>query len=213
MGIAGAFKVEPETHLDLRGSFHELIRCSTLEEVSGWGLEVRQVNVSTSRQHTLRGIHSTKLPPGQSKFVTCVGGRALDIAVDLRIGSPTFGLHDATLQSPESGVAVYLPDGVGHAFLALEDATIMCYLCSEEYVPGTMVEIDAMDPQLALPWGLSRPPLRSFKDANAPTLREAAALGYLPLFEDCVPPLIGISREDNMQEGHRPADVAHVDGT
>jgi NDP-hexose 3,5-(Or5-) epimerase len=82
---------------------------------------------------------------------------------------------------------VYLPDGVGHAFLALTDDTCMSYLCSQEYEPGTMIDIDALDPVLALPWGLTEPPIRSDKDAAAPTLAEAAAAGLLPTYEQCPP--------------------------
>src|SRR5258708_3032273 len=109
---------------------------------------------------------------GQAKFVTWVGGRALDIAVDIRVGSPTFGHYDLTHQTPESGTAVYLPDGIGHAFLALTDDTCMCYLCSTEYEPGTMIEIHALDPDLALPWGLTERPTPSAQDAPAPSLAD-----------------------------------------
>jgi NDP-hexose 3,5-(Or5-) epimerase len=185
MAVPGAYRIEPDQFPDSRGRFFESVRASTLFAAAGWELAVRQVNISVSRRNTLRGIHGTKVPPGQAKFVTCLRGRALDIAVDLRVGSPTFGHHDVTDQSPESGAAVYLPDGVGHAFLALTDDTLMCYLCSEEYEDGTMIEIDALDPDLALPWGLAEPPIRSVKDAKAPTLAEAAAAGLLPTFAQC----------------------------
>src|SRR5579859_2791057 len=180
MTVPGAYRIEPEPLPDSRGYFYELIRSSTLLAGTDWELTVRQVNFSVSRRNTVRGIHGTALPPGQAKFVTCVRGSALDIAVDIRVGSPTFGCYDITYQSPESGTAVYLPDGIGHAFLALTDDTTMCYLCSTEYVPGTMIDIDAFDPDLALPWGLSEPPIRSAKDAAAPTLAAAAAAGLLP---------------------------------
>jgi NDP-hexose 5-epimerase len=185
MSVPGAYRIEPELLPDLRGSFFESVTNSALLASTGWELTVRQVNFSTSRRNTLRGIHGTMVPPGQAKFVTCVRGLALDIVVDLRVGSPTFGRHDTTYQSPESGTAVYLPDGFGHAFLALTDDTCMCYLCDAEYVPGTMIEIDALDPDLALPWELTGPPIRSAKDAAAPTLAKAAAAGLLPTYEQC----------------------------
>jgi NDP-hexose 5-epimerase len=185
MEVPGAYRIEPEPVPDSRGRFYELVRSSTLLADTGWEFAVRQVNFSVSRRNTLRGIHGTVVPPGQVKFVTCVRGLALDIAVDIRAGSPTFGHYDLTYQSPESGAAVYLPDGIGHAFLALTDDTCMCYLCSTEYVPGTMIEIDALDPDLALPWELTEPPIRSAKDAAAPTLAEAAAAGLLPTYEQC----------------------------
>lgn len=187
MTVPGAYRVEPEPLTDSRGCFYESVKSSDLLAGTGWDLEVRQVNFSVSRRNTLRGIHGTTVPPGQAKFVTCVRGRALDIAVDIRVGSPTFGHYDLTYQSGESGIAVYLPDGIGHAFLALTDDTCMCYLCSAEYVPGTMIEVDALDPALALPWGLTKPPIRSVKDAVAPSLARAAAAGLLPTYEQCPP--------------------------
>ena len=187
MAIPDAYRIEPEPLLDSRGHFYESVKNSALLDSTGRGLTVRQVNFSVSKRNTLRGIHGTKVPPGQAKFVTCVRGRALDIAIDIRVGSPTFGGYDITYQSPESGTAVYLPDGIGHAFLALADDTTMCYLCSAEYEPGTMIDIDALDPDLALPWKLTEPPIRSAKDAAAPTLAQAAAAGLLPTYEQCPP--------------------------
>lgn len=187
MAIPDAYRIEPEPLLDSRGHFYESVKNSALLDSTGRGLTVRQVNFSVSKRNTLRGIHGTTVPPGQAKFVTCVRGAALDIAVDIRVGSPTFGGYDITYQSPESGTAVYLPDGIGHAFLALADGTTMCYLCSNEYVPGTMIDIDALDPDLALPWELTGPPIRSAKDAAAPTLVQAATAGLLPTYEQCPP--------------------------
>ncbi|MEU9713209.1 dTDP-4-dehydrorhamnose 3,5-epimerase family protein [Streptomyces sp. NPDC059164] len=187
MTLPGAYRVEPEPLSDRRGHFFESVRASEILAESGWDFSVRQVNYSVSLKNTLRGIHGTKVPPGQAKFVTCVRGSALDIAVDLRVGSPTFGQYDVTHQSPETGTAVYLPDGIGHAFLALTGDTCMSYLCSQEYVPGTMIDVDALDPEIGLPWELKEPPIRSDKDAAAPTLAEAAALGILPTYEQCLP--------------------------
>ncbi|MGW0121035.1 dTDP-4-dehydrorhamnose 3,5-epimerase family protein [Streptomyces sp. NPDC003327] len=192
MKVPGAYRVEPEPLSDRRGHFFESVRESAILAGTGWDFAVRQVNYSVSKKNTLRGIHGTKVPPGQAKFVTCVRGAALDIAVDLRVGSPTFGHYDVTYQSPETGTAVYLPDGIGHAFLALTDDTCMSYLCSQEYVPGTMIDVDALDPEIGLPWELKEPPIRSDKDAVAPTLAEAAALGLLPTYEQCQPRPFGV---------------------
>ncbi|MGH3434372.1 MAG: dTDP-4-dehydrorhamnose 3,5-epimerase family protein [Thermocrispum sp.] len=119
MAIPDAFRIEPEQLSDRRGHFFESVKNSALLAGTGWQLTVRQVNFSVSHRNTLRGIHGTAVPPGQAKFVTCVRGRALDIAVDLRVGSPTFGKYDLTYQSPESGTGVFLPDGIGHLFIAV----------------------------------------------------------------------------------------------
>ncbi|WP_198284288.1 dTDP-4-dehydrorhamnose 3,5-epimerase family protein [Saccharomonospora xinjiangensis] len=184
--IPGAFQITPEKLYDNRGYFYEAVRTEILSEAVGAPFSVAQVNFSVSAKNTLRGIHGTTLPPGQAKLVSCVRGAVLDIAVDLRVGSPTFGHHAVTYQDADSGVAVYLAEGLGHGFLALTDDTCMNYLCSEVYVPGTMIDVDALDPALALPWNLTEPPIRSAKDAAAPTLAEAEARGLLPRYEDCI---------------------------
>ncbi|MFF7734946.1 MULTISPECIES: dTDP-4-dehydrorhamnose 3,5-epimerase family protein [unclassified Streptomyces] len=186
MAVRDAYRITPQQLPDRRGLFFEAWRAGALTRALGHEFTVSQVNYSVSARNTLRGIHGTTVPPGQAKLVTCVRGAALDVVVDLRIGSPTFGMHDVTLQEAGSGIGVFLADGLGHAFLALTDDTCMNYLCSEEYVPGTMIDIQALDPELAIPWGLTEPPIRSDKDAAAPTLAEAAERGLLPHYDQLV---------------------------
>ncbi|OLR93794.1 dTDP-4-dehydrorhamnose 3,5-epimerase family protein [Actinokineospora bangkokensis] len=183
MAVKDAFRITPRHLPDRRGSFFEAWRHSALSEAMGRPFRVEQVNYSISAKNTLRGIHGTKIPPGQTKLVTCVQGAALDVVVDLRVGSPTFGAFDTTLQVAGSGIGVCIAEGLGHAFLALEPDTVMNYLCGAEYVPGTMIDIQALDPALGIPWDLSAPPIMSDKDAVAPTLAEAAARGLLPSYE------------------------------
>ncbi|NED10848.1 dTDP-4-dehydrorhamnose 3,5-epimerase [Streptomyces sp. SID9124] len=183
MKVRDAFRITPSQLSDNRGLFFEAWRLSELTDATGQTFSVGQVNYSVSKRNTLRGIHGTTLPPGQAKLVTCVRGAALDVVVDLRVGSPTFGMFDTTLQEAGSGIGVYLADGLGHAFLALTDDTCMNYLCTEEYVPGTMVDIQALDPGLGIPWNTTEPLVRSEKDAAAPTLSEAVAQGLLPTYE------------------------------
>lgn len=184
-GIVGVQRLHPEPVPDRRGRFHEAWRRGELHRAVGHPFDVRQVNVSTSRKDTLRGIHTTTVPPGQEKLVTCVRGAALDVAVDLRVGSPTFGAVAVTRQDAAAGVGVFMAEGIGHAFHALTDDTAMLYLCSQEYVPGTMIDVDALDPDLAIPWDFPADPVRSDKDAGAPGVREALALGLLPSWEAC----------------------------
>ncbi|ALE82582.1 MULTISPECIES: dTDP-4-dehydrorhamnose 3,5-epimerase family protein [unclassified Pseudonocardia] len=182
--VPGAFRITPTQIPDRRGLFYEAWRISDVEAALGRPFRVAQTNFSVSHRNTLRGIHGTTLPPGQAKLVTCVRGAALDVVVDLRVGSPTFGAVDTTLQEAGSGVGVYLGDGLGHAFLALTDDTCMNYLCDTEYVPGTMIDIQALDPDLAIPWNLTEDPIRSDKDAAAPTLSEAVELGLLTAYRE-----------------------------
>ncbi|MET9294022.1 dTDP-4-dehydrorhamnose 3,5-epimerase [Streptomyces sp. NPDC003077] len=186
MAVPDAYRITPHRHEDRRGWFFEAFRAEELGEAIGYPFAVRQANYSGSRLHTLRGIHGTLLPPGQAKLVTCVRGAVMDVVVDLRVGSPTFGCYDITYQEEGSGLAVYLADGLGHAFLALTDDACMYYLCSEAYVPGTMIEVNPLDPEIAIPWGLNKTPIMSDKDAAAPSLREAADAGILPTYEQCL---------------------------
>jgi NDP-hexose 3,5-(Or5-) epimerase len=186
MAIPNAYRIVPHQYPDRRGSFHEAFRASELSDAIGYPFVVGQANYSTSCRNTVRGIHGTMLPPGQAKLVTCVRGAVLDVAVDLRVGSRTFGLFDITYQDEDSGTAVYLADGLGHAFMALTDNACMNYLCSEEYVPGTMLEINPFDPDIAIPWKLTGPPIMSEKDAGAIGLKDAEAAGLLPTYEECL---------------------------
>lgn len=186
MAVPNAYRLVPDRHLDRRGYFFEAFRADVLSDAIGYPFVVGQQNYSGSRRHTVRGIHGTTLPPGQAKLVTCVRGAVLDVVVDLRVGSPTFGAVEVTRQDEESGIAVYLADGLGHAFLALTDDACMSYLCSATYVPGTMIEINPLDPDLGIPWGLTELPTMSDKDAAAPTLVAALSTGLLPTYDECL---------------------------
>ena len=140
-----------------------------------------------SRAGTLRGVHFADVPPGQAKYVTCPRGAVLDFMVDVRVGSPTFGVVDVVRLDSEHRRAVYLPEGVGHAFLALEDDSTLTYLCSTGYAPGREHGINPLDPDLGLAAAGRRrlPAVRQGRrgaDAGArrPAVRPAADLGRLP---------------------------------
>lgn len=182
MTIPGTYLITPGQIPDERGTFYESLRGDLLESATGVAFHPRQINYSVSRRHTLRGIHSVRIPPGQAKYITCVRGVLRDIVVDLRIGSPTFGEHQVNELDADSGRSVYVPEGVGHGFLALSDDACICYVVSTAYVPGTQIDIDPLDPELALPWNCPETPLISDKDAKAPTVAEAVRAGLLPRF-------------------------------
>lgn len=182
--IPGAFVFTPKQYRDERGSFFEALRSDEVEEVTGQRFRPAQVNYSASRWNTLRGIHSVAVPPGQAKYITCVRGVLRDIIVDLRVGSPAFGAHLVTRLDAESGQCLYVPEGVGHGFLTLTDDACICYVVSTRYVPGTQIDINPLDPELALPWGFTEPPLMSEKDAQAQGMREALAAGLLADWRD-----------------------------
>ncbi|MBZ3907937.1 MULTISPECIES: dTDP-4-dehydrorhamnose 3,5-epimerase family protein [Streptomyces] len=184
--VPGAYRIAPDRFTDARGTFHEGLRTDLLEQATGRPFVPRQINYSVSRRNTLRGIHSVTVPPAQAKFVTCVRGALRDIIVDLRLGSPTYGVYDTSVLDAASGLSVLVPEGVGHGFLTLTDDACICYVLSSAHVPGTQVDIDPFDPDLALPWDADEPPLLSEKDAGAPTAAEAAAAGLLATWDEAL---------------------------
>ncbi|WP_238014810.1 dTDP-4-dehydrorhamnose 3,5-epimerase family protein [Dactylosporangium sp. AC04546] len=177
--VPGALLVRPKPLADSRGVFFESVRFADLEAATGQRFRPEQVNYSVSRRNTLRGLHGVAVPPGQAKFVTCVRGAVRDIVVDLRLGSPCFGAHAVNVLTAAAGDAVYVPEGVVHGFLALTDDACVAYVLSTAHQPGTQVDVNPLDPALALPWDFAAPPLLSAKDAQAPTVAEAHDRGLL----------------------------------
>jgi len=185
LSIPGAWLHTPVVHPDSRGTFHEAYRTEAFSRATGHSLELAQANVSVSRRGVLRGIHYAEVPPGQAKYVTCLRGAILDLAVDLRTGSPSYGRFEAVRLDAANRRALYLAEGLGHAFLALDDDTTVLYLCSQGYDPEKEHGIHPLDPQLAIDWPSGVPLLMSDKDAAAPTLRDAARAGTLPSHSAC----------------------------
>lgn len=182
--VPGAFEVTPQQFRDDRGVFLEWFKDAPFAAAAGHPLSLAQANLSVSRRGTLRGIHLADVPPGQAKYVTCVAGAVRDVVVDLRAGSPTFGQWDAVLLDSVDRRAVYLAEGLGHAFCALEDDSVVVYLCSEGYAPAREHSIDPFDPDLAIDWCVPREEIvLSEKDAAAPSLREMTPL--LPTWDAC----------------------------
>lgn len=186
LGIEGAWVETPRVFEDGRGRFHEWFKDQGFRESAGQGLRLVQANCSRSVLGALRGIHYASVPPGQAKYVTCVTGAVLDVVVDIRTGSPTFGEWEAVRLDDATHRCVYLSEGLGHAFMALEDNSTVVYLCSEGYAPEREHGIDPLDPALGITWPESLTPRLSPKDAAAPTLEQAERSGLLPSFHDCL---------------------------
>lgn len=182
LAIEGAWIFEPPRFDDDRGLFVAPYQQDSFIEAVGTGLRVAQANHSVSRRGVVRGVHFADVPPGQAKYVYCASGALLDVVVDVRVGSPTFGAHEAVLLDSVSYRAVYLSEGLGHAFCALTDNTVATYLCSTPYDPGIERTVSALDPALGLPWPSDLTPALSDRDAAAPTLAEAARAGLLPRY-------------------------------
>lgn len=183
--ITGAFEVTPRLFPDDRGLFLESFRGDALAEAVGHRMDVAQTNVSVSARGTVRGVHFADVPVGQAKYVTAVTGSMIDFVVDLRVGSPTFGEWDLVLLDTRDRRAVYLAEGLGHAFVALEDGTTAHYLCSAAYNPAAEHGVHPLDPAIGLELPVGLEPILSPKDAAAPTLEAAAEAGLLPSFEVC----------------------------
>ncbi|GEL95846.1 dTDP-4-dehydrorhamnose 3,5-epimerase family protein [Cellulomonas composti] len=186
LAVAGAFVVENPTFGDARGRFQEWFRGADLAAAIGHRFDLHQANVSVSAAGVLRGVHFADVPPGQAKYVTCVAGAVLDVVVDLRVGSPTFGRWDSVLLDDVGHRAVYLSEGLGHAFLSLADGSTVVYLCSAPYAPTGEHGVHPLDPDLAIDWpttgrdGSPLVPVLSDKDRDAPSLADALAAGLLP---------------------------------
>jgi dTDP-4-dehydrorhamnose 3,5-epimerase len=185
LSIDGAFVVTPRQLRDDRGVFLESFRGDHLAEHLGHRPDVVQTNVSVSARGTVRGIHFADVPPGQAKYVTALHGSLIDYVVDVRVGSPTFGRTEAVLLDTVDRRAVYLSEGLGHAFCALEDGTTALYLCTATYNPAGEHGIHQLDPALGLSLPAGLDPLLSPKDAAAPTLAQAQASGLLPSYAAC----------------------------
>lgn len=184
--VAHAYEVTPVVRHDHRGHFAELYRHDLLAEVVGHPLRLAQTNVSQSARGVVRGIHLADVPPGQAKYVTCVRGAVLDVVVDVRVGSPTFGEHDAVRLDDSGRGALYVAEGLGHGLCALTaDATVL-YLCSETYAPAREWAVNPLDPALRIEWPTGGPPVLSTKDAAAPTLAELRAANRLPHYDACL---------------------------
>jgi len=152
MSIDGAWIYTPTIRPDSRGTFHEVFKMSLIERELGIPFPVLQVNQSLSKKGVVRGIHWTESPEGQAKYVSCVSGGLWDVVVDLRPNSPTFGKWDAAHLTAENHNSVLISNGLGHAFLALEDGTIANYLCSSEFNPSGDRGLNPLSPWLEIPF-------------------------------------------------------------
>lgn len=183
--IEGVWTFEPVLRGDDRGTFLESFKESAFAEATGHTFSLRQMNISVSKAGTVRGVHFALVPPGQAKYVQCLAGRVLDVIVDIRVGSPTFGSHVAYELDDDRRHALYVSEGLGHAFCALSESATVGYLCSEPYAPTREFGVHPLDPDLALPWPDPDTALLSPKDAAAPTLEQARQQGLLPQYAQC----------------------------
>jgi dTDP-4-dehydrorhamnose 3,5-epimerase len=184
LGISGAWEITPQQHFDPRGMFFEWLTDRGFSDFAGHRLDVRQANCSVSSAGVLRGLHFAQVPPSQAKYVTCLSGSVFDVAVDIRVGSPTFGRWDSVLLDDRDHRSIYISEGLAHGFVALQDNSTVMYLCSAEYSPQREHTICPTDPTIGVDWPRGHELVLSDRDAAAPTLDEVRAAGLLPSWQE-----------------------------
>jgi dTDP-4-dehydrorhamnose 3,5-epimerase len=194
LDIDGAWIFTPRIHRDERGDFLEWLRGTEFDAKLGYRPDVAQANCSVSRRGVIRGIHFADVPPGQAKYVTCAAGAIIDVVVDLRVGSPGFGQWQAVRLDDQTRCALYICEGLGHAFAALTDQATVLYLCSTPYAPEREHGVHPLDPEIGIAWPEDMNAVLSDKDAAAPTLAEARSAGLLPDYGACRAHTAGLRR-------------------
>ena len=169
LSISGCWIYKPDVFEDERGKFFEWYQDSTFNVETKEFFNLAQANCSISRKGALRGLHFTTKAPGQSKLVTVFSGKVFDVLVDLRTSSPTFGKWESVVLDSKVPSTMYVPWGIGHGFLALEDS-VFAYLCDKRYDPKNEYDLNAFDPELNINWPIEVGVIQSKKDKEAPFL-------------------------------------------
>lgn len=181
LGIEGVWLAGSPVWSDDRGFFREWFKSADVKNATGRDFGIEQANISLSSRGTLRGIHYSIARRGQAKWITCISGSIKDVIVDIRPESKSFGRWIEVELSGDSGNAVFISEGLGHAFVALEDNTTVAYLVSTPFSPTDEFEINPLDEKIGINWGMDLSELKiSDKDRSAPTLVERLAEGKLP---------------------------------
>lgn len=171
--IQGLFIIEPDVYGDSRGYFFESFSKKRFEEQTGINVDFVQDNESRSTYGVVRGLHFQKPPHVQAKLVRVVSGRVLDVAVDMREGSPTYGKHVAVELSGENHRQVYIPKGFAHGFSVLSEEAVFQYKCDDYYAPETEGAVAWDDPDIAIDWRIPADDMiLSEKDKKHPRLSE-----------------------------------------
>jgi dTDP-4-dehydrorhamnose 3,5-epimerase/NDP-hexose 3,5-(Or5-) epimerase len=186
LGLPGAFLLSPRAVADEVVVRYEKFRQDDVEDVTGRPFVIRYSDLSAARRLVLRGIHGSAGEGARARLFDCVKGSAVHVVVDLRVGSPDYGRHEVIWLDHRNTSGVFVSEGLGHAWLALEDDTVVACHSSRPHTPGSGYTVSALDPALALPWGLTEAPVMSDEDLAAPTAAEALAKELLPAYEDCL---------------------------
>ncbi|MBR1574680.1 MAG: dTDP-4-dehydrorhamnose 3,5-epimerase [Bacteroidales bacterium] len=174
--IEGLLILEPRVFPDDRGYFFESFNARDFARQTGLQVDFVQDNESCSSYGVMRGLHYQRMPHAQAKLVRCVQGRVLDVAVDIRHGSPTFGQHVAVELSAENHRQFFISRGFAHGFAVLSEKAVFQYKCDNYYCPESEGGIDIRDASLGIDWGIPADRvLLSPKDLRHPLLADAPA--------------------------------------
>ena len=184
LSINGSWKIDFQRFDDNRGYFYESFKDEDFKSQIGRNFVIKQTNTSSSSKGSVRGIHYALVPPSQAKLVQCQRGSIKDYVIDIRVGSPTFGKFEEIELNENSASAVFIEEGLAHAFVALENQTVVTYYVTEKYNPDREKGINPFDKTLNVKWPEMELVL-SEKDKQAITLEEAKNQGLLPSFDEC----------------------------
>ncbi len=171
--LDGVLILQPRIFNDSRGYFFESYNKRAFHEAVGRNVDFVQDNESASTRGVMRGLHFQRPPHAQAKLVRCVRGRVLDVAVDIRKGSPTYGCHVAVELSEENHRQFFIPRGFAHGFAVLSDEAVFQYKCDNYYAPEADGGISIVDPELQIDWQIPlEEAILSEKDTRHPLLRD-----------------------------------------
>lgn len=171
--LDGVLILQPRIFNDSRGYFFESYNKRAFHEAVGRNVDFVQDNESASTRGVMRGLHFQRPPHAQAKLVRCVRGRVLDVAVDIRKGSPTYGCHVAVELSEENHRQFFIPRGFAHGFAVLSDEAVFQYKCDNYYAPEADGGISIIDPELQIDWQIPlEEAILSEKDTRHPLLRD-----------------------------------------
>ena len=173
------FLLKPDVYIDNRGIFSEYFVNKTLEQNIGKKISFCQGNLTHSKRGVLRGLHYQLPPYSQTKLVSVMQGKVLDIVVDIRKGSPTFGKHISQELSAKNQLQLFISRGFAHGFITLSETSIFHYKLDEYYHPEYEGSISANDPDLGIDWKIPEADwIQSEKDKNHPTLSKASVFDF-----------------------------------
>ena len=177
--LEDVFLLKTNLHNDARGSFKEAFNLKVFEDYIGKRIDFCQDNISVSRKGVIRGLHYQLDPHSQSKLVSVISGKVLDIVVDLREGSPSFGKHISQELSAENGFQLFIPRGFAHGYITLSEKSIFHYKVDEYYHPESDSGIVANDNTLGINWQIPESEwIQSEKDKNYPSFGEVTLFNY-----------------------------------